>query len=191
MKTFYIFLILLQSSMIFSKDILIEAESFNLKGGWLVDPQFVEQMGSSYLLAHGLGKPVNDAQTSFKTDKNGNYNIWVRTKNWAPGNWEAPGIFKLQVNNHVFSEILGTNTDWDWQFVGQLKLKEGINQLILKDLTGFDARCDAIFLSIKDNPPPSEALELAKWRHTVLQLPETPEQKLYFDLIITGGGIAG
>lgn len=191
MKAFYIFLVLLQSSMIFAKDILIEAESFNLKGGWLVDPQFVEQMGSSYLLAHGLGKPVPDAQTSFTTDKKGNYNIWVRTRNWAPGNWEAPGIFKLQVNDHVFSETLGTNTDWDWQYVGQLKLKKGINQLILKDLTGFDARCDAIFLSMKDNPPPSEAFELAKWRHTVLQLPEAPEQKLYFDLIVTGGGIAG
>ena len=70
MKAFYIFLVLLQSSMIFAKDILIEAESFDLKGGWLVDPQFVEQMGSSYLLAHGLGKPVSDAQTSFKIEKN-------------------------------------------------------------------------------------------------------------------------
>ncbi len=191
MKALCIFLVLLQSSMIFAQDILIEAESFNLKGGWLVDPQFVEQMGSSYLLAHGLGKPVPDAQTSFKIEKTGNYHIWVRTKNWAPGNWEAPGIFKLQVNDQVLSEILGTNTDWDWQYVGQLKLKKGINQLILKDLTGFDARCDAIFLSTKDNPPPMDAVELAKWRHSVLQLPEAPEQKQYFDLIITGGGIAG
>jgi len=39
-------------------EVLIEAESFKNKGGWVVDPQFVEQMGSPYLLAHGLGKPV-------------------------------------------------------------------------------------------------------------------------------------
>ncbi|MCE5346912.1 MAG: hypothetical protein LLG13_11595, partial [Bacteroidales bacterium] len=39
-------------------EVLIEAESFKDKGGWVVDQQFVEQMGSPYLLAHGLGNPV-------------------------------------------------------------------------------------------------------------------------------------
>ena len=43
--------------------VLIEAESFSNTGGWVVDPQFVEQMGSPYHLAHGLGKPVADAVT--------------------------------------------------------------------------------------------------------------------------------
>jgi hypothetical protein len=42
-------------------EVLIEAESFNDKGGWIVDPQFVEQMGSPYLLAHGMGVPVKNA----------------------------------------------------------------------------------------------------------------------------------
>jgi len=37
------------------KEIFVEAESFQHKGGWVVDPQFVEQMGSPYLLAHGSG----------------------------------------------------------------------------------------------------------------------------------------
>lgn len=45
------------------KHLLIEAESFDEKGGWLVDPQFVEQMGSPYLLAHGMGNPVKNAKT--------------------------------------------------------------------------------------------------------------------------------
>ena len=70
-------------------DILIEAEGFNQKGGWLVDPQFVEQMGSPYLIAHGLGKPVADASTNIKIETKGQYHAWIRTKNWAPGNWEA------------------------------------------------------------------------------------------------------
>ena len=39
-------------------ELLVEAESFREKGGWFVDPQFTEQMGSPYLLAHGLGNPV-------------------------------------------------------------------------------------------------------------------------------------
>jgi len=28
------------------KEIFVECESFEQKGGWVVDPQFVEQMGS-------------------------------------------------------------------------------------------------------------------------------------------------
>ena len=32
--------------------ILIEAESFSEKGGWKVDQQFMDLMGSSYLIAH-------------------------------------------------------------------------------------------------------------------------------------------
>ena len=46
---------------------LVEAEAFADKGGWVVDPQFVEQMGSPYLLAHGKGVPVADARTQ-RTD---------------------------------------------------------------------------------------------------------------------------
>jgi hypothetical protein len=191
MKAVYLFLALLQASMIFAQDLLIEAESFDEKGGWLVDPQFVEQMGSSYLLAHGMGKPVHNASTTFRINKKGKYHIWVRTKNWAPGDWVAPGRFQLQINDHEFSEILGTKEDWNWQYAGELNLNRGTHELALKDLTGFEARCDAIFLSLKKNTPPSETSTLKKWRHTVLQLPDAPEQEMYFDLIITGGGIAG
>lgn len=32
------------------------------------DTQFMDQMGSPYLLAHGLGKPVADAKTSFSVE---------------------------------------------------------------------------------------------------------------------------
>jgi len=174
-----------------AQDILIEAESFKFRGGWLVDPQFIEQMGSSYLLAHGLGQPVEDARTSFTVHKNGKYHVWARTKNWVPGPWEAPGKFKLGVNELVFETLLGTIEDWNWQYVGEIKLKKGSNQLILKDLTGFDARCDAIFFSQYNTPPPGELSTLKRWRSTVLQLPEDPDEHLYFDLIVTGGGIAG
>jgi len=171
--------------------LLIEAESFIDKGGWVVDPQFVEQMGSPYLLAHGLGRPVQDAQTSFQIYKKGEYNIWVRTIDWAPGNWEAPGRFQLKIDNKIFPQILGTRKGWDWQYVGQAKLKKGVHQIALADLTGFDGRCDAIYLSTNEEPPPSDPEVLADWRKQVLQLPEAPEQLEQFDLIITGGGIAG
>lgn len=61
--------------------ILIEGESFENKGGWIVDPQFVEQMGAPYLLAHGLGTPVENAQTEIQSPSKGKYHVWIRTKN--------------------------------------------------------------------------------------------------------------
>lgn len=71
-----------------SKQLLLEAESFQNAGGWVIDPEFVEQMGSPYLLAHGLGRPVENAKTAVEFPAKGTYHVWVRTKNWVPGNWE-------------------------------------------------------------------------------------------------------
>ena len=46
------------------QSVLVEAELFKNKGGWSVDTQFIDQMGSPYLLAHGLGEAVKDAVTA-------------------------------------------------------------------------------------------------------------------------------
>ena len=37
-----------------ASDVLLEAEGFEEHGGWVIDPQFMDVMGSSYLMAHGL-----------------------------------------------------------------------------------------------------------------------------------------
>ena len=63
---------------------LLEAESFKTTGGWKVDQQYFDIMGSSYLLAHGMGEKVNDAKTEVKFPAKGKYHVWVRTKDWAP-----------------------------------------------------------------------------------------------------------
>ena len=38
----------------------VYANSFR-EGGWKIDVQFMDVMGSPYLIAHGLGSPVADA----------------------------------------------------------------------------------------------------------------------------------
>ena len=43
---------------------LIEAETFDNLGGWVIDTQCAEAMGSPYIMAHGLGHPVADATTT-------------------------------------------------------------------------------------------------------------------------------
>jgi hypothetical protein len=73
-----------------AQNILFEAEQFSDTGGWDVDQQFMDQMGSPFLLAHGLGVPVQDAVTTARFPASGRYHLWVRTRDWvAP--WKASG----------------------------------------------------------------------------------------------------
>lgn len=48
-----------------ASDIFVESESFHHLGGWVVDQQFMDQMGSPYVMAHGMGNPVEDAKPRF------------------------------------------------------------------------------------------------------------------------------
>lgn len=64
-------------------DLFVEAENFSNKGGWKVDQQFMDLMGSPYLLAHGMGVPVEDASTEVTFPEKGEYYVYVRTYNWT------------------------------------------------------------------------------------------------------------
>lgn len=55
--------------------VLIEAEDFDNHGGWVLDSQLETQMGSPYLLAHGLGRPVGDATTTVSIPEAGDYEV--------------------------------------------------------------------------------------------------------------------
>jgi hypothetical protein len=115
MKRRMFILFILVANNVFSQtaSVFVEAESFDNRGGWVIDPQFVEQMGSPYLLAHGLGKPVKDATTEIYVENTGSYHVWVRTKNWAPGNWEAPGRFLVSIDGKKLDNQLGKNPGWN------------------------------------------------------------------------------
>ena len=122
------------------QELLIEAETFESVGGWTIDTQCIEAMGSPYLLAHELGT-------------------------------NGPA--------------------WGWQHAGACPLGAGAHRLALRDLTGFDGRCDAVFLT-RDaaRRPPDEPRELAAYRRrgcpTVVE-----EDPATYDLIVCGGGFAG
>lgn len=176
-------------------NIYIEAESFKNKGGWVVDQQFMDQMGSSYLMAHGLGRKVANAKTDIDIKESGKYYVYVRTYNWTSP-WtdgEGPGKFKLILGNKEFSRTLGSKGNgWFWQFVGEIKLKQGRHNIELKDLTGFNGRCDAIFMTTeKGLIPPSEIKHLEVFRRKEMGFPERPQNAGEFDLVVVGGGIAG
>ena len=195
MKNQQLFLTWLLAMLSFSAhsqtDLLIEAERFLDKGGWVTDPQFIEQMGSTYLMAHGLGIPVQDASTEVRFKKSGSYHAWVRTRNWVPGKWDPPGRFQLSVNGKRLETELGVGPEWDWEYVGRVKIKKGKNKLGLHDLTGFNGRCDAIYFNQEKEAPPSELAALTSWRSGKLDETTKPSKTRKYDLVITGGGLAG
>jgi hypothetical protein len=175
--------------------ILIEAESFAGKGGWVVDQQFMDQMGSPFLMAHGMGIPVKNAETSVVFPAKGKYRMFVRTRNWA-ARWtkqDAPGKFQVLINGKVATPVFGTeSSDWNWQDGGVIDIKKKNVKLSLKDLSGFNGRCDAILFSSDPNfIPPTDVQQLAELRGRLN--PETVQVKDagQFDFVIIGGGMAG
>jgi len=166
--------------------ILMEAEAFPEVGGWSIDTAFTQIVGSPYLLAHGLGRPVKDAVGKVTVRQGGSYRVWVRTKDWvAP--WKAPGTpgrFQVLVNDKPLSAEFGTvGADWHWQDGGTVEMKAGESRVALHDLTGFDGRCDAILFSNQKDFTPPHGKELASARKRWAGLPAEPEDAGEFDLV--------
>ncbi|MDR0869482.1 MAG: FAD-dependent oxidoreductase [Planctomycetaceae bacterium] len=180
--------------------VFLEAEAFAEKGGWVVDQQYMDVMGSPVLLAHGLGEPVADAATKVVFPKPGKYNVFVRTRNWvAPWTPQyAPGKFQLIVNGKTLETVFGTEGDpWHWHKGGSVDITDINVEVKIHDLTGFDGRLDAIVFSLdRQYLPPEDVKTLDKIRRNVLKLKanplDAPEAKEGpFDLVVVGGGIAG
>jgi len=191
---FYITLVqvLVLSTPLFATDVLVEAEGFEKLGGWVIDPQFMDVMRSSYLLAHGLGKPVESARTEHALAEGRTYHVWVRAKDWVPSH--HPGRFRVLINGHALPVELGANgQDWNWEPCGSVELARGQVTIELKDLTGFDGRCDAIFFTtdVRNKPPTQPNEKMQAWRRRLLGLLAEPVVAGEFDVVVVGGGIAG
>lgn len=174
-----------------SGQVLVEAACFADKGGWVLDTQFMDQMGAPYLLAHGMGVPVKNAKTTVAFPSTGKYNLWVRTKNWCPGEWEAPGQFKVIVNGVENPTIFGTESDWAWQRGGAIEITNKEAVVELKDLTGFEGRCDAVFFTQDNSIPPGNLKEMIAWRDALQGRSNASLPEEAFDVVIIGGGVAG
>ena len=197
-----------------AETVVIEAEWFEDHGGWVNDTQFMDQMGSPYLLAHGLGKPVADAKMSFSVEngvvgpaydieddpepeveqpakkqkpddtKAKRFKVMVRTMNWT-ARWskEPAGTFKVVVDGKELPNVLGAGKgEWSIEEAGVVELGEGSHTMALRDLTGFDGRCDFVaFVDDADEKPDfkrtNPGANFGGWMN--------------FDLCVVGGGIAG
>lgn len=174
--------------------VLVEAESLSSSGGWKLDTQFIREMGSPYLLAHGLGKPVSDASGTIEVPEPGTYRVYVRTKDWVArwGASGAPGRFQLLINGVPLATTFGSEgAQWHWQDGGTVEITDKTVELALHDLTGFDGRCDAIYLTQSDEAPPNEDAILPAWRRKALQIDDQLTIKSDYDLVVIGGGYSG
>jgi hypothetical protein len=140
-----------------------------------------------------MGTPVSNAKTTIEAEA-GEYRVWVRTKDWV-AHWNAPGTpgrFQVLVNGKALANELGTEgAEWHWQEAGKVTLQAGKNDIELKDLTGFNGRCDAIYFTKDMTVKPDNSSDvLSKWRSEKLGL-KGIEEKGPYDLVVVGGGYGG
>lgn len=202
-----------------NNSVMALATRFNDKGDWTLEQQFVLQMGSSYLMAHGLGTPlVKDAKTEINIPEDGDYRLWVRTKNWTAfwSEGKTPGIFQVLVDGKAdhsefgigkmpldvkagidFPDDIDTSREaraeraqWYWQKGETYHLTKGSHSIALHDLMGLDGRCDAIILTSTDEVPGDSLEDYRALRESLLG-PGKPEDKGNYDLVVIGAGMSG
>ena len=168
-----------------------EAESMDSTGTWSNDPQHIDIMGSVYLLATGLGKPVDDAVTSVAIPEDGTYTLWVRCRDWLASH--SPGRFEVHIDGKACPVVFGKadHDTWHWANGGNFDLEKGTVELRLHDTTGWWGRCDAIVLASGRFEPANEAEELARQRLRYAGVSQNVAETGAYDLVVVGGGPAG
>ena len=172
--------LLLGAAMAWGERVELAPQAFDA-GGWVLDVQFMDTMGSPYLLAHGMGRPVVDARARMRLPQGGRWRVWVRSRNWAEGN---PGAFELKVDGRTLDRVFGVDQrDWAWENGGEVELAAGEHEVRLHDLSGFDGRCAGIILEKgPDNGPlPKVASAIGS----------EPDEIVRTELCVVGGGLPG
>lgn len=186
-----------------SAALLLEAAQFQNHGGWGLDSQYMDIMGSGFLIAHGIGKPVEDAVAKVAFPEAGSYRLWVRTRDWvAP--WKkpdtpetkrahgTPGVFNVVVGGKSVGTFGNEGEEWHWQDGGTIEVNDPDAEIALHDLTGFAGRCAGVFLTKDQNlVPPDGGKALAAFRRKWHGYPEKPEEAGRFEFVVVGGGVAG
>ncbi|NQT51640.1 FAD-dependent oxidoreductase [bacterium] len=170
----------------------IDAEDFDDYGGWWLDTQFVHLMGSSYLIAAGIGKPVKDATVDVQVPKAGRYRLWVRARNWLKAH--SPGRFRVRIGDREAEHVFGqADSDrWLWEHGGDFDLPKGTVRIALHDLTGYYSRCDVLVLTTAlDYVPPKAVPDIVKERSRLTGLSLAPKDAGEYDVIVVGAGAAG
>ena len=176
-----------------NSSILLLASLFADYGGWRADSQFFDLIGSTPLLAHGLGVAVDDAKTTFTAPTEGEYTLYVRTRNWTKywSDAPTPGVLEVFIDGQSVGVFGNEKSEWHWQRGAKITLTEGNHTVTVKDLTGFDGRFDAILLTKSSRAPKDDLATYLSLRKRLLGLPQRAERAGSYDFVVVGGGVAG
>ncbi len=147
-------------------------------GGWGLDVQFMDVMGSPYLIAHGRGMRVTDAKAKVSIPEAGVWHVWARSRKWVAG----AGAWRMMVGGKKLDKVFGVSQgEWAWEDGGEVRLEKGEVPIRLVDQDGFDGRCAGVVFT-KDEPAPKGALS-----------PEGQPvaETVQADLVVVGGGMPG
>ena len=155
----------------------VHPQSFDA-GGWGLDVQFMDVIGSPCLIAHGRGIRVTDATAKVTVPEAGRWRVWVRSRKWV----DSAGRFKVAVGARELGRVFGAlQKEWAWEDGGELELPAGESEVRLVDLDGFDGRMAGVAL-VKDGVAPQGPLSLED-----AEIAETVEA----DFVVVGGGLPG
>ena len=170
--------------------ILVEAEAFDDYGGWTLDSQFE--------VRDGLAVPARPRPGPARRGRHdrGRRPRGRRVRGVGPG--EGLGAVAPPRPVHAVgrtgrrsaSSCGADGTDWSWEPAGTVQLPAGDATFALHDLTGFDGRCDAIFLG------PAGAVAAGRAVPGLAQAScwacrTNPHDAGEFDVVVVGGGVAG
>ena len=104
----------------------------------------------------------------------------------------SPGKFQVVVNGKPLEHTFGTvGKEWFWEPGGEVEIHDSSVTLALRDKTGFDGRCDAIYFTKDGTAPLNDSATLPNWRRQMLGLPHAPNERGGYDLVVIGGGYSG
>ena len=145
-----------ESGAMAADNLLVEAESFSDRGGWVLDTQFIEKHGLSLFVGAWFGAPSQrcDDQSEIPRPPESTRSLFERKTGWRSGIRRGlRAKFQISVDGKRLETLLGTQgKDWFWQPAGTVKIANANVTLGIHDLTGFDGRCDAHSFSQRMNP---------------------------------------
>ena len=167
----------LGASVAYAAHVDVHPQCFDA-GGWKLDVQFMDVMGSPYLLAHGRGLRVADAKAVADIPKSGTWRVWVRARKWIDG----AGAFRVRVGDRTLDSTFGVSqSEWAWEDGGEVTLGKGRTEIALVDMDGFDGRCAGVVLT-DGGEKPEGAL-----KPDDAKVDETVDA----DFVVVGGGVPG
>ncbi|MBQ9071403.1 MAG: FAD-dependent oxidoreductase [Clostridia bacterium] len=170
----------------------IDAVDFDDYGGFILETQFIREMGQPYLMANGVGEAVSPAEASFTVKGGGTYRFFIRTKNWCAEH--NPDGLVLEVDGmksrHVCSEMRVNG--WYFEIGADFILTPGKHTLKIYDTKGWFARFSCVVITNDYDFMPSRELKaLERQRNEIKGLALEVSDKGSFDLIVVGAGVGG